>query len=230
MPSTFVTAVLRLCFPASTDVKVGPKTYIAAATALSQPGKTETVPQHPVGIVSALLARRLVGDGQIEGGVTRYLARAGDWANILLALDTMPDIPESTTVSLLKQVVAQQQQGAVADTTSTSSTGTLPQRAPELAAFLASFLRAPSTPATLRHELASQIGAAEALPILRVLDAWLSWWTRRRVNGDVVSDTSQPAHPAGHKQRLAIDPFAIPSKADVDGEELPPTVEQVRTL
>lgn len=233
MPSTFVTAVLRLCFPASTMPTVpGSASDMTALSQASKGGSTASTktPQHPTGIVATLLARRLVGDGQVEGGVTYHLARAGDWSNILLALDTMPDIPESTTVSLLKQVVQGQQQrqrqplepvvGGGADNRAVL---------PDLPSFLASFLRAPSTPSTVRRELAIQLGATEALPVLNVLDAWLSWWTRRQPAASSSSINGSDGPKRSRKQRLAVDPFEIAVASDAsEGEELPPTVDQVR--
>lgn len=35
--------------------------------------------RHPTGILAFLLERQLVGDSVLHGGVTKYLARAGDW-------------------------------------------------------------------------------------------------------------------------------------------------------
>lgn len=70
IPSAFVTAVLRLCFPEASDVE-------------AEAGSSKTTRQHPTGIVSYLLERHLVGDGQIIGGVTQNLARAGDWVRLL---------------------------------------------------------------------------------------------------------------------------------------------------
>jgi hypothetical protein len=39
---------------------------------------TATCKGHPTAMVGYLLGRELVGENQVEGGVTRFLARAGD--------------------------------------------------------------------------------------------------------------------------------------------------------
>lgn len=234
MPSAFVTAVLRLCFPTAAAEASSSDVVLASSSS----GKPASVPPHPVSIVSVLLERGLVGDGQIEGGVTRQLARAGDWVrhgvvavngdgrlrseplpqtNVLKALDTMPDIAEATTVALLRQVV-QDNTSTDAATVSTS----LPQPAPSLATFLPSFLASPSTPSTLRTELATQLSAAEALPVLQVLDDFLSWWARHGGGGGDLKS----AGAAGNKKhkRLAVDPFVVDLSHE---EQTPPRVELV---
>lgn len=70
LPSSFVTAVLRLCFPgylnSNTDVRFATSTKIW---------------KHPTRLVAYLLEQKLVGDGMVEGGVTRFLARASDWVS-----------------------------------------------------------------------------------------------------------------------------------------------------
>lgn len=77
IPSAFSTAVLRLCFPtpssSSTDLVVAGSSAPSTSTH-----------RHPVAIVSYFLERGLVGDGQIEGGLVRHLAKAGDWVNFTL--------------------------------------------------------------------------------------------------------------------------------------------------
>lgn len=74
LPSSFVTALLRLSFPvpltSSTDLAISPSGVLAAS---------ETVWRHPTKIVGYLLRRELVGENQVEGGVTSFLARAADW-------------------------------------------------------------------------------------------------------------------------------------------------------
>lgn len=70
VPSTFVTALLRLCFPgfvsSHLDLRTTPSTRVF---------------KHPTGIVAYLLEHKLVGDSMVEGGVTRFLARSGDWVS-----------------------------------------------------------------------------------------------------------------------------------------------------
>ncbi|KPV78024.1 uncharacterized protein RHOBADRAFT_50546 [Rhodotorula graminis WP1] len=175
LPSSFVTALLRLSFPvpltSSTDLTISPSGVLAAS---------ETVWRHPTKIIGYLLRRELVGENQVEGGVTSFLARAADWPNIMLALKTLPDIPESTTVALLVAVVRGTSSRASADDamdTEDASTA-LPAPVPALAPFLAAMLASPCTPATLRLELKKQLSAAEALPVLEQCDAWFAAWLR----------------------------------------------------
>jgi hypothetical protein len=47
--------------------------------ATGAPSAADKVWRHPTKIIGYLLKRELVGENQIEGGVTRFLARAGDW-------------------------------------------------------------------------------------------------------------------------------------------------------
>ncbi|EGU13358.1 RNA binding protein [Rhodotorula toruloides ATCC 204091] len=174
LPSSFITALLRLSFPVPLDA---PSSDLVVATAAS--AASEKAWRHPTKIVGYLLKRELVGENQVEGGVTRFLARAGDWPNILTALETIPDIPESTTVSLLDTVVrkAQASQGHSLDVEDASST-TIPSPIPSLSTFLRSFLKSPYTPSVLRSALQKQLSAVEAIPILEQCDKWLATWLK----------------------------------------------------
>ncbi|ORY90239.1 hypothetical protein BCR35DRAFT_299835 [Leucosporidium creatinivorum] len=219
IPSAFVTAVLRLCFPSPSNTSTD--LVVAGSSAPSTSSR-----KHPVAIVSYFLERSLVGDGQIEGGLTRHLAKAGDWINIQKALETMPDIPESTTVSLLKLVV-------LAASPSPSSSTSLPQPAPPLSIFLTSFVESPCTPSTLRTAFQSQLTAVEVLPVLKVLDDWLSWWAKRGGGGGQLDEGRKDWKSEGGRKpkRLPTNPFL----ALVGGEEkeegrTPPRVEDIVPL
>jgi hypothetical protein len=77
LPSSFVTAILRLSFPVSLDAPSSELVAPATSSSTSAPSSW----RHPTSIVSYLLKRDIVGEQQIEGGLTRYLARAGDWVS-----------------------------------------------------------------------------------------------------------------------------------------------------
>ncbi|GAA5849197.1 hypothetical protein JCM9279_005822 [Rhodotorula babjevae] len=217
-PSSFVTALLRLSFPvpltSSTDLAISPSGVLAAS---------ETVWRHPTKIVGYLLRRELVGENQVEGGVTSFLARAADWPNIMLVLKTLPDIPESTTVALLVAVVRGSSTRSTSDDamdTEDASTA-LPAPVPGLAPFLAALLASPNTPATLRLELKKQLSAADALPVLEQCDAWLAAWLRD-AQPEAPRDDVKAKKGKGNKA-VAADVF----KLVVDADEPVPTLEQI---
>lgn len=143
--------------------------------------------------------------------------------NIQKALESMPDIPESTTVSLLKLVIN-------ASSSSASSSTSLPQSAPPLTAFLTSFVESPSTPATLRTALQSQLNAVEVLPVLKVLDEWLGWWAKRGGGGGEMDEGRKDWKSEGGKKpkRLPTNPFlALVDGASKEEGRAPPRVEDV---
>ena len=78
-PSSFITAILRLSFPVVLDTPSTDLTVASASSSSPAPSNW----RHPVAIVEYLLKRDIVGENQLEGGLTRYLARAGDWVSIL---------------------------------------------------------------------------------------------------------------------------------------------------
>lgn len=146
--------------------------------------------------------------------------------NIQKALETMPDIPESTTVSLLKLVVT-------AASTGPSSSTALPQMAPALAAFLTSFVESPSTPATLRAALQSHLTAIEVLPVLKVLDDWLGWWAKRGGGGGEMNEGRKDWKSEGGKRpkRLPTNPFlALVDGVSTEEGRAPPRVEDVSSV
>lgn len=222
MPSTFVTAVLKLSFPAP---------FTAEAEISAAPGTAERVFKHPAGIVAFFLERGLVGDGSVEGGVTRHLARANDWPNVQRALETMPDIPESTTVQLLKTVVAT---SLTADGSDIEiDTVGLPFPVPAVATFLSSFVESPSTPAILRQQLQRQLSAVEALPLLEVLNEWLGWWAAHgggggEIEGEGGKDWKSEGKPK--PKRLPMNPFVALTLRDSTDEPAPPRVEDIVPL
>lgn len=151
-------------------------------------------------------------------------------SNIQKALETMPDIPETTTVALLKVVVA----ASTSSVPSSPVVGTsLPQPPPALNAFLASFVESPCTPATLRSALQSQLTAVEVLPVLKVLDDWLGWWAKRGGGGGEMDEGRKDWKSEGGKKpkRLPMNPFlALAGGEEKDEGRTPPRVEDVRSL
>ncbi|GAA5899244.1 uncharacterized protein JCM6883_005156 [Sporobolomyces salmoneus] len=219
LPSSFVTAVLRLCFPVPLD---------APSTEISAPGSTSNSSastwRHPTAIVSYLLKREIVGENQLEGGLTRYLARAGDWSNVVLALEHVTDIPETTAVSLLLTVI--RSPATVSENSmDVDSSSSLPSSVPSLRSFLAAFLRQSYTPSTLRQALQKQVTATEALPILELCDEWLGWWLK---NGGSIEQSikSTPTEFTEDKtQMVLVDPFKSRS-----GDDLPPSADEIVPL
>ncbi|KAM0793710.1 hypothetical protein ACM66B_001135 [Microbotryomycetes sp. NB124-2] len=188
LPQTFVTTVLRMCFPpvesSSTDVVISGRAPIVER-------------RHPVGIVSYLLDRHLAGDSQVPGGVSRALVEAGDWDNLERALRSMPDIAESTSVYALKLVATA--------TIEPNSVASLPRPCPPLDKFLSAFIESPSTPSVLRSEIAKQLAGAECVPILTVLDAWLA---ASLSTGAKLGNEDEDRKTIGKTKRLSVDPFA----------------------
>ncbi len=251
-----MTALLCLSFPVPL-ADPSASVEIAALPALGAPkNKKLSAPavwRHPTAMVGYLLGRELVGENQVEGGVTRFLARAGDWVschlsecgshvllqadvfcavdlqtNILVALRTIPDIPESTLVSLLVAVVrngartsAAQTDGMDVDTPSSKTT--LPSPVPSLASFLAAFLQSPYTPAVLRQALQKQVSADEAVIVLEQCDAWLKRWLSEAEPVDASSSAAERKRKGKGSQAIAIDVFkvAVPARNV-------PSMDQVR--
>ncbi|GAA5992021.1 hypothetical protein JCM5350_006252 [Sporobolomyces pararoseus] len=215
LPSSFVTALLRLSFPVALDA---PSTELATSASASTPSNW----RHPTAIVSYLLKRDIVGENQLEGGLTRYMARAGDWTNVLLSLEHVTDIPESTAVSLLLSVIRASPSTGSTDSMeidSSSSSSSLPTPIPSLRTFLAAFLRQSYTASTLRQALQKQVSATEALPVLELCDEWLGWWLKSGGSSDkstVADETTQTT---------IVDPFTPKS-----GGDIPPSADQIVPL
>lgn len=139
----------------------------------------------------------------------------------------MPDIPESTTVGLLKTVVA----ASSLDQIDVDSIG-LPYPTPSLENFLESFVESPLTSATLRQALQQQLTALEVLPVLEVLDAWLGWWAAHGGGGGQLgSEKGADWKAAGRPKpkRLPTNPFVTLAGEGALEEPSPPRVEDVRS-
>lgn len=153
------------------------------------------------------------------------LTRSRPQPNIVLALKTLPDIPESTTVALLVAVVRGAQTASSSDAMDTEDASTsLPAPVPALNTFLSAMLAAPYTPAILREELKKQLSASAALPILEQCDAWLATWLRD-AQPEGPREQVQARKGKGNKA-VATDVF----KLVVDADEAVPSLEQVRTF
>ncbi|KAL8286199.1 hypothetical protein RQP46_004687 [Phenoliferia psychrophenolica] len=218
-PSSFVNALLRVCFPEGAELD---SDLVSSSSS--------RISKHPIGIVSYLLKRSLVADSHLPAGVSKVLARAGDWPNVLLALETMPDIPESTTVHLLKTIIAASAVDQITPSTSTS----LPFPPPPLLLFLASFVESPSTPSTLRQALQQQLSAVEVLPVLEILDAWLGWWAKHGGGGGQMGEErgqDWKAEGRNKPKRLPTNPFVALTEGESDANDLtPPRVEDILPL
>ncbi|GAA5981081.1 hypothetical protein JCM10908_003977 [Rhodotorula pacifica] len=236
LPSSFVTALLRLSFP----IPLADPAAAVEIAALPAPGnsaqKSKNAPvvwRHPTAIVGYLLKRELIGENQVEGGVTRFLARAGDWPNILIALRTIPDIPESTLVSLLVAVVREtgrpltsSADGMDVDTPTTS----LPAPVPAVSTFLAAFLQSPYTPSVLRPALQKQLSSDESVLVLEQCDAWLKRWLSEaepveavaKAKGGLEQEEAKRKRKGKGSQAIAVDVF----KVTVRAEDVP-TMDQI---
>ncbi|KAK4049605.1 hypothetical protein OIO90_005364 [Microbotryomycetes sp. JL221] len=212
-PQTFVSAVLRLCFPWHDTVSSSRELVVAPTNKLDNP----VTRRHPAQIVSYLLDRRLAGDSQLPNGLTRALIEQGDWANVHKALRSMSDIPESTTVHALKLVSS-----AVLDPTSVAE---MSSPCPPLEEFLSAFVEAPSTASTLRSEIAKQLSGALAVPILMVLDSWLSAPLK---NGTGVEAVTEDSEHVNKPKRLTVDPFVVaPSSTVPSLDKVLPLIEAI---
>jgi hypothetical protein len=139
----------------------------------------------------------------------------------------MQDIPESTTVYLLKSVITH---STSVDSLDAMVTDSLPFSPPSLSTFLTTFVESPNTSTALRNALQLQLSALESLPVLKILNNWLGWWAARGGGGgeSVRKDYS------GIK-RLVVNPFlalAIEDEllAKEADEFIPPSVESVRSV
>lgn len=139
----------------------------------------------------------------------------------------MPDISETTLVALLKLVV----EHLLSPTTPASAhlSRLQTQTPPALPSFLASWVEAPTTSATLRRALQTQLAVREVLPILEVLDRWLGWWARRGGGGgEIKVENVKTGDDKPRRKRMPINPFvALTLADDPDEVELPPRVEDV---
>ena len=145
-------------------------------------------------------------------------------ANIVLALKNVVDIPESTTVALLKTVTSHHLSPTSLPSSSPSA---LPQSPPSLSDFLAAFLDAPSTPSVLRQAIQTQLSALEVMPILTVLEGWLGWWAARGGGGGdfgLKDDWSKESK--SKTKRLASNPF-LALGGEAGEEDVPPRVQLV---
>ncbi|SGY17771.1 BQ5605_C015g07884 [Microbotryum silenes-dioicae] len=214
LPSSFLTAVLRLCFPEAVETS-------AMASGSLERGATifTSSRPHPRGILSYLLKRGIVGDGQIHGSLVRELALAEDWANILLALRTMPDIPEAIMTSTLRRVTA-----------ANASSDPVPADMPRLSTLLRALVACSFEPARLREAFRNQLNAVEALAVLEVCDRWLRWWSRHENGGAVAAEPTDSPKPKASK-RLPLDPFAVRASSSSDEQVAsrgaPPRIELV---
>ncbi|GAA5882213.1 hypothetical protein JCM3774_000964 [Rhodotorula dairenensis] len=216
LPASFVTALLRLSFPvplADSSASV----EIAAPPPPGTPKLKQQAPviwRHPTAMVGYLLGRELVGENQVEGGVTRFLARAGDWPNILVALRTVPDIPESTLVSLLVGVVRAvvPARATVTDEMEVdASSSALPAAVPSLPTFLAAFLQSPYTPSVLRQALQKQLSPDEAVVVLEQCDDWLRRWLSdaEPVERHLAEDEKRKQRKGKGSRAVAVDVFKV---------------------
>ena len=142
--------------------------------------------------------------------------------NVLLSLEHVTDIPESTAVSLLLSVIRASLSTGSTDSMeidSSSSSSSLPTPIPSLRTFLAAFLRQSYTASTLRQALQKQVSATEALPVLELCDEWLGWWLK----GGGSSDKSTVADET--TQTTIVDPFT-----PKNGEDVPPSADQIVPL
>ena len=118
-------------------------------------------------IIADLLKKRAVSDGSLSGGLTSALLEAKDWANVLLALKHLPDIPETCLVMVLK---ARLESRAGKGKEKAESRSYLPS----LPLVLSRVIRCPVTPQTFRSAIRAQLTIEELAPVLDILDAWLS--------------------------------------------------------
>ncbi|GAA5854976.1 hypothetical protein JCM8547_002329 [Rhodosporidiobolus lusitaniae] len=238
LPSSFITALFRLSFPVPLDAPSSSTDLVIASSSASAAAASKQDFRHPTKIVKYLLERELVGENQVMGGVTAFLARAGDWSNILLALRSIVDIPESITVSLLAAVVRSGSSPSSAssadmldlDSPSSPSPSSLPQPVPALTTFLPGFLRSPSTPSVLRSQLAAQLSAAEAIPVLELCDRWLAAWLKagRKEEEDGAAVVGKKGKSAGARTvKGAGDAFRLQAKGVPEMELIIPFVQSL---
>ncbi|KAI0638487.1 hypothetical protein C8Q77DRAFT_1091361 [Trametes polyzona] len=122
-------------------------------------------------IVRHLLERRAVSSSMVQGGVLPALAAQGDWETISLALRHVSDLPETDIVALLSKVVAAHRQASSGDDNAMQVDAS---SVPSLESFLAQVVVYPFTPALQRVAIRKHLpDAADVLPVLTTLDAWI---------------------------------------------------------
>ena len=120
------------------------------------------------GIVKDLIGRKAVSDSSLaNGGLLAALLATREWTNILLALTVLKDIPESSLMAVLKARISLDSSKGK-DSVSTGSP------VPSLPALLSRLLRCPVTPVTLRSAIRAQMSLEELMPVIGILDVWLS--------------------------------------------------------
>lgn len=149
----------------------------------------------------------------------------------------MVDIPEATTVALLKTVINHHLTSSNSEVLAIE-TDSLPFPPPPLLQFLTVFVTAPATPSTLRQAIQTQLSALEVIPVLLVLESWLGWWAKRGGGGgsmpthaELHGDSTPETAKRSRSKRLAVNPFLALSTDEADADAFtPPRVEDVRLI
>lgn len=130
-------------------------------------------------------------------------------SSIALAFEHVVDLPENDIMILLHVVINNQDPDTTAmDVDSAPSAS---EKVPSLVAFLASCIRYPSSPPTLRAAIRKHIsGAEEVTMILSVIENWIDVW----------ATVDQPLLPSKVVKNKNRDKLAIPEK-DADVTNLP---------
>ncbi|WWD16075.1 hypothetical protein CI109_100500 [Kwoniella shandongensis] len=135
------------------------------SAALNDEGKQ--VGSYAGGVIRDLVKTRVVSDGMWKSGVViDGLLPCGDWETILLALNTIPTIPSSTVIALIR---------ASLQTSSTTSTTT-----PTLAVLLREIMSGPSPAPTYRIDLRRELNVEEATSVLCQFVIWAEAHVERR--------------------------------------------------
>ncbi|OSX59323.1 hypothetical protein POSPLADRAFT_1075545 [Postia placenta MAD-698-R-SB12] len=137
-------------------------------------GSTGVPAPHAPKVVRSLLERRAVSNGMVEGGLLPALLARQDWQSIVLAIDTVSDLPEPDLAVLLASVVSHHRLAAPDEDAMQVDAPATP---PALASFLAQCATYPTAPSALKVALHQSLPAAEdVVCVLAVLDAWIARW------------------------------------------------------
>ncbi|KAK8869661.1 hypothetical protein IAR55_000229 [Kwoniella newhampshirensis] len=135
------------------------------SSALDEEGKQ--IGSYPGSVVRDLVKRGVVSDSMWkEGFVIDGLLPLGDWETILLSLNTIPTIPSSTLISLIR---------ATLHPTALSTSKT-----PTLATALLEIMSGPPPAPTYRMDLGRGLGVEEATAVLSQLVIWAEEHVERR--------------------------------------------------
>ncbi|EJD53658.1 hypothetical protein AURDEDRAFT_180088 [Auricularia subglabra TFB-10046 SS5] len=158
MTFKFVTRLLSIIFPPAADLRSAP---------------------YPWRIMEYLVDRNVISHSMVKEGLIPALQARSDWANIVKCLTqkSVPDVPETELLRLLKVVMAGPQKTKDKDAMDVDSGAHL-GKMPQLPTFLSLCVSYPTSSQALRSAMREYLTQAEdIMTVLTVLDTWVGNWS-----------------------------------------------------